>query len=183
MVSSTEHKKSQAPAFCHVLPCFDTDYTTQELFVILIYDCTSEFQGGDAARRYLFSKVKGDRRAGRIWGRQAICFLQVIGLGRSAMDNGELHGQRFLRLSMLISSCSAANAKIPSSLIGLTWSAYHSHACSGIDTELTTRPNTCSRLNYMVRFRGGWSWIQILELHVFCTWGWELLFGIAFLTA
>jgi len=98
---------------------------------------------------------------------------QVIGVGRSVMENGELYGPRFLRPPRLATSCTAASARGTASVTGQTCSALHCALAMDnvMETELIARPNTNSGLHYMpdYMYRGRVSWIQILQLHVFFT--------------
>ena len=167
--------------------------------MVLMYDDrTSELQGVDAARRYLFSKKSREIenipptaaallehtkrtafQAGHIWDQFLVDKFshQVIGVGRCVMDNGELYGPLFLRPPRLATSCSAASARRPArgtaSVTGQTCSALHCALAmdSVMETELTARPTINSGLHYMPRYmyRGRPSWIQILQLHVFFT--------------
>jgi len=125
---------------------------TLERFVVLMYDRTSEHQGVDAARSYLFSKKSKEIKnilptaaallehtkraafqAGHIWGQCLVLnhlfHRQVLGVGRGVMDNGELYGPRFLRPPRLATSCSTASARRPArgtaSVTGQTCSAIH----------------------------------------------------------
>ena len=101
---------------------------------------------------------------------------QVIRVGKTVMENGELYGRRFLRPPRLATSCSAASARRPArgtaSVTGQTCSALHSALTmdSVIKTELTARPITNSGLHYMPNYmyRGRLSWI-ILKTKQFKT--------------